>query len=244
MIRCTPSLRACILKLRAEGKSYRAIEEALSQRGTPLSHMSVKKVIDEAAAARPVADSTEADGEPAAGQRKARGGAGRETGSGSGRGRNPSRAPGGYRTGAGDGGGAGTGEGAGEGAGAGGDVGASVDDLEVPLPELPTDAPHAARVLHAELVEVRRVARTVYRQVVLGEFPLSQWVAAKAHVLRLVKALGDELPAPPPDPSRDPTNIACREMTHAQVIRLIRTAQAKRGHLCAVCLERPAEGDS
>jgi hypothetical protein len=212
--RWTPHLQGRVLKLHSRGLSLRAIEAELAREGTPISHVSVGAII-KAAKARDDA-------------RAARGGegdgAGEEPGGQRGRGRARPRA---VR----------------EEEPAQAEVGAAEEvELRVELPPLPDDASLAARMVYAELVEVRDASRAVYERVRSGEFPLSQWVQAKTHVLRLVKALGDLVPPPPPDPSKDPTNIACREMTHAQIIRLIRTAQQRRGHLCAVCLDRDAVG--
>ncbi len=107
--------------------------------------------------------------------------------------------------------------------------------IDAPLPVLPEDASVAARLVYAELVDVRAAARGVYAQVLAGSFPMNQWVAAKTHSLRLMKALAELLPPPRPDPAKDPTNISAREMTHGHVLRTIRQAQARMGKLCPAC---------
>lgn len=214
MSRWTPHLQARVLKLHARGLSLRAIEAELAKEGTPISYVSVGSIIKAAKAREEARTAGGGDGD----------GTGEEPGERRGRGRGRPRA---VR----------------EQEQPQVEVGAAEEvELRVELPPLPDDASLAARMVYAELVEVRDASRAVYERVRSGEFPLSQWVQAKTHVLRLVKALGDLVPPPPPDPSKDPTNIACREMTHAQIIRLIRTAQQRRGHLCAVCLDREAVG--
>ncbi len=106
---------------------------------------------------------------------------------------------------------------------------------ELPLPDLPEHASLAARMVYQELIEVRGVARTFYQRVEDGDAPLNAWTQAKQHVLRLIKQLEEMVPAPPADPSKDPMAIACREMTHGQLLQAIRVAQAQLGHLCPAC---------
>lgn len=115
------------------------------------------------------------------------------------------------------------------------------DDEEVlaGLPPLPEYASVAARLCYAELVETRRAARKVYRRVLTGRYPMNQWVSAKAHVLRLLKSLGEMIPAPPADPSKDPMSLACRELTHGLVLQSMRVAQTQLGHLCPSCRVEP-----
>lgn len=109
------------------------------------------------------------------------------------------------------------------------------ESSELPLPELPEHASLAARMVYQELIEVRAVARTFYQRVEDGDAPLNAWTQAKQHVLRLIKQLEEMVPAPPADPSKDPMAIACREMTHSQLLQAIRVAQAQLGHLCPAC---------
>lgn len=109
------------------------------------------------------------------------------------------------------------------------------DAGELPLPELPEHASLAARMVYQELIEVRGVARTFYQRVEDGDAPLNAWTQAKQHVLRLIKQLEEMVPAPPADPSKDPMAIACRDMTHGQILQAVRVAQAQLGHLCPAC---------
>lgn len=108
-------------------------------------------------------------------------------------------------------------------------------EVDIPLPTLPPDAPIAAQVLWAELLELRAAARSMYPRVLVGEFPMTQWVAAKTHVLRLMRSLEEMLPPPKPDPASDPTNIAAREMVHGHVLRTIRAAEERSGRICPEC---------
>lgn len=103
------------------------------------------------------------------------------------------------------------------------------------LPDLPEHASLAARMVYQELIEVRGVARTFYQRVEDGDAPLNAWTQAKQHVLRLIKQLEEMVPAPPADPSKDPMAIACRDMTHGQILQAVRVAQAQLGHLCPAC---------
>lgn len=48
-VKATPGVRAVVLELRAAGKSYRAIETALEELGTPLSRQGIGRVLKEAA---------------------------------------------------------------------------------------------------------------------------------------------------------------------------------------------------
>lgn len=204
----TPRLRDRCLALRAEGLGYRTIATRLEAEGINVSHMTVATIIRTQAAA----DARKGEGEeevPA--ERKARKGGRAWQGTVHvadqvpGQVQAPEVRP------------------------------VELEALGSELPTLPEDASLSARLVYAELLEVRAATREVHQKVLDGEFPMSQWVSAKTHVLRLLKALSEMIPPPPPDPSKDPTNLACRDMTHAQVARLVRVAQRQVGQLCPAC---------
>ncbi len=129
---------------------------------------------------------------------------------------------------------AGVGGRGGTGESAGGAQGGA-DDVLAEMGGPPEGASLMARMLWEELVSARAAARELRRKMIAEGEPAGPWAAAIGQVRQLLKALADEMPAPPPDPERDPTNIAARQAVHARVLQAIETAEARHGRHCGRC---------
>jgi len=107
-----------------------------------------------------------------------------------------------------------------------------------PLPKLPEDASVAARVLWEEL----KVTRERIRALPLGAETATQHATLSRVLLGQLKQLDEMIPSAPPDPSKDPMNIAAREMVHAHVLRAIEAVEARDGRLCPRCRQEVDHG--
>ncbi len=109
------------------------------------------------------------------------------------------------------------------------------DELETDLPELPPDAPVAARVLYQDLREVRAVARRLHPEVLTGDYPATQWGSLKATIVRLTRELHAMLPQPKPDPAHDPHNTGARDALVERLRGVVEAAELRAGRLCRRC---------
>jgi hypothetical protein len=107
-----------------------------------------------------------------------------------------------------------------------------------PLPKLPDDASVAARVLWEEL----KVTRERIRALPPGAETATQHATLSRVLLGQLKQLDEMIPPAPPDPSKDPMNIAARQMVHAHVLRAIEAVEARDGRLCPRCREELERG--
>lgn len=68
-----------------------------------------------------------------------------------------------------------------------------------------------------------------------GDATASNIATLSANVTRLLKFYQEVAPPPPPDPAKDPTNIAARAMVLQTVVRSIEAAGARVGRICLRC---------
>lgn len=100
-----------------------------------------------------------------------------------------------------------------------------------PLPALPESASVAARVLWDEL----KTTRERIRDLPEGSEAAAAYASLSRVLLGELKQLDEMIPPAPPDPSKDPQNIAAREMVHAHVLRAVEGVEARDGRLCPRC---------
>jgi hypothetical protein len=103
------------------------------------------------------------------------------------------------------------------------------------LPPLPDDASLAAKACYRDLLDVTNLARDIRGDVISGDERANQYSVLIRTAASLRKELADLLPPPIKDPSKDPVNIAAREMIHAHVLRAIEGAEARLGNICPRC---------
>ena len=109
------------------------------------------------------------------------------------------------------------------------DAGALAWELDRPIPEIPDDsAPHTV-MLWRWLVDAVQMAQFLRPKVLAGDYPMTQFTGICNQAIKLVQELHELIPPPPPDPSKDPQNIAAREMIHAHVLSTIKAVEARHG---------------
>ncbi len=105
----------------------------------------------------------------------------------------------------------------------------------VRVPVLPDDATPSAIAIWSRMRSVGRKIDELEPLVSAGTYPPTQWAALIKVETQLAKELADHIPPPPPDPAKDPTNVAARAMVHAQVVRSIEAAASRVGMVCFRC---------
>jgi hypothetical protein len=106
-------------------------------------------------------------------------------------------------------------------------VDAAMDAPLQPLPPLEDGSPAEIVAAWERLVSVREEVHALKRAVRIGEYPATQWATMVRLELSTAAELAKLRPPPPPDPARDPTNIAAREMVHATVLASIEGAERR-----------------
>ncbi len=105
----------------------------------------------------------------------------------------------------------------------------------VHVPRLPDDASPAAWAIWSRLKAVGAKITALEPDVSAGNYPATQWAALIKVETTLARALEDQIPPPPADPAKDPTNIAARAMVHQQVLQLVHTGGDRHGLVCVRC---------
>lgn len=103
------------------------------------------------------------------------------------------------------------------------------------LPRLPADASLPAREVWWTLAQARRMALDVYLAVGDGRKSATEWKPMAELYTKLAQALRDLLPPPTPDPAKDPTNIAAREMVRSHTLQVVEAVELRSGRLCPRC---------
>lgn len=103
-------------------------------------------------------------------------------------------------------------------------VDATIDRPPRPMPPLADDAPPEEVAVWERLREVRAITDALAPRVRADEYAPTQWATLVKLEAQVAVELGKMRPPPPPDPARDPTNIAAREMTHSTTVVAIDAA--------------------
>lgn len=106
-------------------------------------------------------------------------------------------------------------------------VDAAIDRPPRPMPPLADDAPPEEVAVWERLREVRAITDALAPRVRADEYAPTQWATLVKLEAQVAVELGKMRPPPPPDPARDPTNIAAREMVHATVLAAIEGAERR-----------------
>ena len=109
------------------------------------------------------------------------------------------------------------------------------DRREVRVPVLPADASPSAVAIWQRMRAVGAKITALEGDVSAGRYPATQWAALIKVETQLASELADHIPPPPPDPAKDPTNIAARSMVHSQIVQSIDAAAARVGRICFRC---------
>jgi hypothetical protein len=97
------------------------------------------------------------------------------------------------------------------------------------LPPLDDDAPAETVAAWEQLSMTRQIVMAKVPSLMSGDYSATQWVALARLEITCQEHLAKLRPPAPPDPAKDPTNIAARESTHATVLSTVDTLWSDLG---------------